>query len=32
MILRKYQTDLIQATREAFKHGAKKPLVVLPCG
>lgn len=32
MNLRPYQTDLIQLTREVFKKGYKRPLVVLPCG
>ena len=32
MILRKYQLDLIDATRTSFKNGKKRPLVVLPCG
>lgn len=32
MILRPYQTDLVEMTRTAFKHGYKRPLAVLPCG
>jgi len=30
--LRQYQTELIDATRKAFRNGYKRPLVVLPCG
>lgn len=32
MKLRDYQTNLINATRQAFRDGYKRPLVVLPCG
>lgn len=32
MILRPYQTQLVNDTRKAFSKGFKKPLVVLPCG
>lgn len=30
--LRPYQLDLINNTRDAFRRGCKRPLVVLPCG
>lgn len=32
MKLRKYQADLMQATRNAMSAGYKRPIVVLPCG
>ena len=32
MILRDYQNNLINATRNAFRAGSKAPCVVLPCG
>lgn len=32
MILRPYQHDLVAMTRDAFKQGYRRPLVVLPCG
>jgi len=30
--LRPYQTDALHRTREAFRSGYRRPLVVLPCG
>lgn len=30
--LRPYQEELIEKTRQAFKNGYKRPLIVLPCG
>lgn len=32
MHLREYQKDTLSDTRQAFKNGFKRPLVVLPCG
>ena len=32
MQLRYYQSDVINRTRDAFKQGKKRPLIVLPCG
>jgi len=32
LILRNYQTDIVNKTRQAFKQGFKSPLIVLPCG
>lgn len=32
MRLRPYQEDIIERTRQAFRDGYKRPLVVLPCG
>lgn len=32
MKLRDYQVDLIEKTRDSFRRGSMKPLVVLPCG
>lgn len=32
MILRDYQLDVIERTRNSFKSGYNKPLIVLPCG
>lgn len=30
--IRSYQSDLIQATRQAYRDGFRAPLIVLPCG
>jgi superfamily II DNA or RNA helicase len=32
LILRPYQSDVLLRTREAFRQGFHRPLVVLPCG
>jgi superfamily II DNA or RNA helicase len=32
LILRDYQVDIINKTRQSFKDGFKSPLIVLPCG
>lgn len=32
MSLRPYQIDLIEKARSAYRHGAKAPCIVLPCG
>jgi superfamily II DNA or RNA helicase len=32
LILRPYQSDVLLRTREAFRRGFRRPLVVLPCG
>jgi superfamily II DNA or RNA helicase len=32
LILRPYQSDVLLRTREAFRQGFRRPLVVLPCG
>ncbi len=32
LVLRDYQTDIINKTRQAFKDGFKSPIIVLPCG
>lgn len=32
MNLRQYQIDLIEKARDAYRHGARAPCIVLPCG
>ena len=32
MELRPYQNDLIEKARNAYRHGARAPCIVLPCG
>lgn len=32
MKLRPYQNDLIEKARNAYRHGARSPCIVLPCG
>ncbi len=32
MSLRQYQIELIEKAREAYRHGARAPCIVLPCG
>ncbi|HPK26832.1 MAG TPA: DEAD/DEAH box helicase [Anaerolineaceae bacterium] len=32
ILLRPYQTDILNATREAYRQGYKRPCIVAPCG